>query len=167
MQIHEIKANNTKSKKRVGRGGKRGTYSGRGVKGQKSRAGRKMPPAIRELIKRYPKLRGYSFSSLTETSSINLNVIDKLFEKGEEVTVKSLTKKGLIKKDSKPKILGVGDIKNPVTVRGCLVSKTAKEKIEKAGGKVEKTQNTTNNKQQTKKTQNTNYLPTAGRQKIN
>ncbi len=47
-----------KSKKRVGRGGKRGTYSGRGIKGQKSRAGRKMRPAIRDLIQRTPKLRG-------------------------------------------------------------------------------------------------------------
>src|SRR4030043_532865 len=47
-----------KKKKRVGRGGKRGTYSGKGIKGQKSRAGRKMVPVIRELIKKYPKLRG-------------------------------------------------------------------------------------------------------------
>lgn len=47
-----------KTKKRVGRGGKRGTYSGRGVKGQKSRAGRRIRPAVRDLIQQIPKLRG-------------------------------------------------------------------------------------------------------------
>lgn len=64
MQIHQLKPiHKIKKKKRVGRGGKRGTYSGRGLKGQKSRAGRKMQPAIREFIKKFPKLRGYRFKS--------------------------------------------------------------------------------------------------------
>jgi len=59
MQLHELKPiHKLKKRKRVGRGGKKGTYSGRGIKGQKSRAGRKLKPAIRELIKRYPKIRG-------------------------------------------------------------------------------------------------------------
>jgi len=59
MQLHEIQPiHKNKSKKRVGRGGKRGTYSGRGLKGQKSRAGRKIRPAIRDLMQRTPKLRG-------------------------------------------------------------------------------------------------------------
>jgi large subunit ribosomal protein L15 len=62
MQLHEIKpTHKLKKRKRVGRGGKRGTYSGRGQKGQLSRAGRKLKPLIREIIKRYPKLRGYKF----------------------------------------------------------------------------------------------------------
>jgi large subunit ribosomal protein L15 len=47
----------------VGRGGKKGTYSGRGIKGQKSRAGKRLEPIIRSIIKRYPKLRGYRFKS--------------------------------------------------------------------------------------------------------
>jgi large subunit ribosomal protein L15 len=62
MQLHEIKpTHKLKKRKRVSRGGKRGTYSGRGQKGQLSRAGRKLKPLIREIIKRYPKLRGYKF----------------------------------------------------------------------------------------------------------
>ena len=62
MQLHELKPiHKKKQPKRVGRGGKKGTYSGRGMKGQKSRAGRRLPPVIREMIKRYPKLRGYKF----------------------------------------------------------------------------------------------------------
>ena len=56
MQIHELRPKHkNKSKKRVGRGGKKGTYSGRGGKGQTARAGSKVKPLIRELIKRYPK----------------------------------------------------------------------------------------------------------------
>ena len=63
MQLHDLKPNNkSKEKKRVGRGGKKGTYSGKGMKGQKSRAGRKLEPPIRGLIKRYHKLRGYKFN---------------------------------------------------------------------------------------------------------
>lgn len=59
MNLHQIApANKSKSKKRIGRGGKRGTYSGRGVKGQKARAGRKIRPATRDLIQQIPKLRG-------------------------------------------------------------------------------------------------------------
>ncbi len=59
MQLHEIQAVHTnKPRKRIGRGGKRGTYSGKGIKGQKSRAGKKIRPAIRDLIQRTPKLRG-------------------------------------------------------------------------------------------------------------
>jgi len=60
MQLHELQpTHKTKTSKRIGRGGKKGTYSGRGMKGQKSRAGARMQPLVRELIKRYPKLRGY------------------------------------------------------------------------------------------------------------
>ena len=60
MQLQELKPiHKKKQRKRVGRGGKRGTYAGRGLKGQRARAGRRLKPAIRELIKRYPKLRGY------------------------------------------------------------------------------------------------------------
>ncbi len=59
MQLHEVKPiHKNESRKRIGRGGKRGTYSGKGIKGQKSRAGRKIRPAVRDLIQRTPKLRG-------------------------------------------------------------------------------------------------------------
>jgi len=59
MQLHQIQPiHKLKKKKRVGRGGKRGTYCGRGIKGQKARAGAKIRPEIRDLIKRIPKLKG-------------------------------------------------------------------------------------------------------------
>lgn len=61
MQLHELQPlHENKKEKRVGRGGKRGTYSGRGVKGQKSRAGHSIRPAERDLIQQIPKLRGYA-----------------------------------------------------------------------------------------------------------
>ncbi len=57
MQLHQLQpSHKNRSKKRIGRGGKRGTYSGRGMKGQKARAGRKIRPAIRDLIQSLPKL---------------------------------------------------------------------------------------------------------------
>lgn len=59
MQLHEIHpTHKLKGKKRIGRGGKRGTYSGKGIKGQNSRAGAKVRPEMRDVIKKTPKLRG-------------------------------------------------------------------------------------------------------------
>jgi large subunit ribosomal protein L15 len=141
MQLNELKKNTTsKRKKRVGRGGKKGTYCGGGGKGQKGRAGAKFKPIIRGWIKRYPKLRGYNFNVQTEVSSINLDVLEKTFEAGAIVSPETLTSKRAIRKvDGKfptVKILGTGEIKKALTFENCLVSKTAKEKIEKAGGTV-------------------------------
>ena len=81
MQLHQIQPKNkAKKKKRIGRGGKRGTYSGRGMKGQKSRSGRKMKPVIRTMIKRYHKLRGYKFKSLKEKpATVNIDILEKRF----------------------------------------------------------------------------------------
>ena len=65
MQLHQLQPKHkNKTKKRIGRGGKRGTYSGRGQKGQKSRAGHRIRPAERDLIQRLPKLRGFKFKPL-------------------------------------------------------------------------------------------------------
>ncbi len=142
MQLHEIKPiHKLKNKKRVGRGGKRGTYSGHGVKGQKSRAGRRLKPIIRELIKRYPKLRGYRFRPKEEkTTIVNLEVLEKKFDSGEKISPKVLIEKRVIRriKGKVPgvKILGKGEIKKPLIIENCSVSKTVKEKIEKAGGKI-------------------------------
>lgn len=84
MQLHQLRPiHKKKPRKRVGRGGKRGTYSGRGVKGQKSRSGARLQPVIRELIKRYPKLRGYRFKPLKK--------------KGKSSKIKACGTKGLSK----------------------------------------------------------------------
>lgn len=142
MQIHEIQPDNkTKEKKRIGRGGKKGTYCGKGCKGQKSRAGRKMQPFMRELIKRYPKIRGYRQELRAEGGlSINLNVLEKYFEKGEKITPQILVDKKLIRKIAGKaplvKILGNGELTKSFNFEECLVSKAAQVKIEKAGGKI-------------------------------
>jgi large subunit ribosomal protein L15 len=141
MQLHELKKNTTtKRKKRVGRGGKKGTYCGGGGKGQKGRAGAKFKPIIRGWIKRYPKLRGYNFNTQTEVSAVNLDVLEKAFEVNALVNPESLIAKRIIRKvDGKLptiKILGTGEIKKALTIEGCLISKTVQEKIEKVGGTV-------------------------------
>lgn len=141
MQLHELKQNTTfKKKKRVGRGGKKGTYCGGGGKGQKGRAGAKFKPIIRGWIKRYPKLRGYNFNTQTDISSINLDVLEKTFKANALINPEVLVEKRVIRKiDGKlplVKILGTGELKIALTIENCLVSKTAKEKIEKVGGTV-------------------------------
>jgi len=136
MQLHELRP------KRIGRGGKRGTYSGRGIKGQKSRAGRKMQPVVRELIKRYPKLRGYKVRSKVKGQRpkviINLEVLEKKFSSGEKITPEVLLEKGIFRKIKGRipgiKILGKGKLTKSLTFEGCQLSKSAREKIEKAGG---------------------------------
>jgi len=142
MQIHQLKPKHKKKKKkRVGRGGKKGTYCGRGIKGQKARAGRKMQPIIRQILKKYPKLRGYKFSSLKkETAIVNLEVLDKKFKDGDLITPQVLIEKKIIKKVKGKippvKILGRGNLSKKLTIQNCFLSETAKSKIEKAGGKI-------------------------------
>lgn len=144
MQLHQLKPiHKLKKPKRVGRGGKHGTYSGRGIKGQKARAGKKLQPIIRNLIKRYPKLRGYKSKIKSQNSKLavfNLEILEKRFNAGDKVNPQVLLEKKIISrikgKLPKIKILGKGEIKKPLTIENCKVSEQAKEKIEKAGGKV-------------------------------
>ncbi|MEK7086728.1 MAG: 50S ribosomal protein L15 [Patescibacteria group bacterium] len=138
MQLHHLKPTLKKRRiKRIGRGGKRGTYSGRGMKGQRARAGRKIRPAERDLFQRLPKLRGFKHKSLKEKALVfNVEDLAKKFKEGT-INKKMLLELGLIKKVSVPvKILGNGEIKKSFKIRGLAVSKSAKEKIEKAGGSV-------------------------------
>jgi large subunit ribosomal protein L15 len=140
MQSHQIKPTiKSKKKKRVARGGKRGTYSGKGMKGQKSRAGRKLEPPIRGLIKRYHKLRGYKKSSIKEkTIIVSLDLLSKNFKDGDIVSLRTLTDKKIINKDSDKKvsvkILNKGTINKKLIIRNCFVSQSALAEIKKAGG---------------------------------
>ena len=142
MQLHELKPNHKRKEgKRIGRGGKRGTYSGRGVKGQKSRAGRKMVPSVRQLVKKYPKLRGYRFKSRKQKPEIlNLEILEKNFGKGDLVSPKILLEKKLISRIKgripEVKVLVKGKLTKKLTIKDCLISKSAKEKIEEAGGTI-------------------------------
>lgn len=155
MLLNELKpTHKNKGKKRIARGGKRGTYSGRGIKGQKSRAGAKIRPAIRDFIKTIPKLRGrgsHAFKSIKVSPTIvNLDAIVKKFESGSVINPESLIKKGLIsyKKGKIPavKILSKGEFNKKLTFENCLISKKAKEQIEKSGGNIkEKEESKTKN----------------------
>jgi len=142
MQLHSIKpTTKNRPKKRIGRGGKRGTYSGKGLKGQKSRAGRKMRPQMRDIIKKIPKKRGYRFSSIhARASVVNIGTLNSIFAEGDVVSPEALAGKKLIKKlkASYPpvKILGKGVLDKKIIVSGCVISKSAKEAVEKAGGKI-------------------------------
>lgn len=142
MQLQDLKPKHKiKERKRVGRGGKRGTYSGRGVKGQKARAGRTTRPAIRGFIKRYHKLRGYQNKARSGfVRTVDLDQLEKNFKDSEKVTPSSLAKKGVVSKIKgrlpKIKILSDGNIKKKVEIENCQISSSAKEKIEKAGGKI-------------------------------
>ncbi len=144
MQIHELKVNGKKARKRVGRGGKRGTYSGRGMKGQKARSGGNVDPLFEggktSLIERLKKLRGFK-SIHPKKIVFNLVDLEKKFEDGSEIAVSDFVKAGMIRKNKAKvgvKILGDGKLtKKFVIKKDVLVSKSAREAIEKAGGKVE------------------------------
>lgn len=145
MQIHQLQRNNpNKQSRRVGRGGLRGKTSGRGHKGQKQHGGHGLRPELRDQIKKLPKLRGrgknYNTSRHPSNVVVNLAQIEKHFDAGSTVSQITLKEKGLIKgaqaRTASIKILGNGDLTKKVTVEGCLVSKTAEEKISKAGGTV-------------------------------
>lgn len=134
MQLHQIKPiHKQKSRKRVGRGGKHGTYSGRGIKGQKSRAGRKLRPEIRDFIKKIPKKRGYRFKAIkSKPEIINLRDLEKYFNEEDVVSPEILLEKGLISRIKgrvpEVKILGSGELKKKLKIEGCKMSKSA-EKI--------------------------------------
>ncbi len=143
MQFHQIKSQSRfKKSKRVARGGKRGGYSGRGIKGQKSRAGAKIRPAARDLFTKFPKARGrakHSFKSrMIKPAILNLSVIEKNFKNGEIVNPDILFGKGLVgrpkKGHLKVKILGDGEISKKLSFQKVLLSNSARAKIEKAGG---------------------------------
>jgi len=143
MQLHDLKikeASKIKPKKRIGRGGKRGTFSGRGTKGQKARSGHKILPAERVLIQRLPKMRGMKNNPKShKTFALNVGQIEKM-----GLTI--IDRKTLLKKNlmgltfkGKIKVLGSGEINTPVEIsKNVLVSKSAEAKIVKAKGKVNK-----------------------------
>lgn len=138
MQLHELKITLKKpNKKRVGRGGKRGTTSGKGQKGQKARAGHRIRPAERDLLQRLPKLRGVKNKTFHNgVLIIQTDELEKIF--GEKpVSKKTLLESQLIKQISdKVKILDRGEAKRAFQIDGIPISKNAKMKIEKAGGSI-------------------------------
>lgn len=137
MELHQLQVNRgLKEKKRVGRGGKRGTYSGRGVKGQKARAGARFEPIIRPLIKRYHKLKGDRFTSAAKPkilAEVSLSALEKNFESGQTVSPEILREKSLIKsyygKVPAVKILNNGELTKDLIFEKCSFSNSAREKV--------------------------------------
>lgn len=151
MQIHEIKPTiKKKHKKRVGRGGKRGTYSGKGIKGQKSRAGAGIKPGFRggdtPLWKKFHKARGASKKVDAKKRGfqlrhpkpevVNLRDLNKRFSEGEIVSPKTLLEKRLVKKIKHGvKILGKGELKKKLAFKNVEMSKSVKERIKIYGSR--------------------------------
>lgn len=141
LTLHTIKSPKgaRKTGKRVGRGlSKGGSYSGRGVKGQRARSGGRaglQKKAIRHIMLSIKKNRGFK-SLKAKLLVVNVGTLAKNFPDGAKITPKALLEKGLIASEGKVKVLGEGSIGIKVVVDGCAVSETAKQKIESAGGSV-------------------------------
>ncbi len=134
----------THKKKRVGRGpgSGLGKTSGRGNKGQKSRSGysgkRGFEGGQMPLHRRLPK-RGFTNIFKREWAEVNLADLEKMFDAGATITPESLVERGLVRRSLQKSvvILGQGELKKSLTVSAHRFSKSAKEKIESAGGKAE------------------------------
>ncbi len=142
MQLNTLKrVHKNKDDKRVARGGKRGKTAGRGTKGQKARAGHRLRPELRDIIKKFPKHRGYNFKAfVVKPTPVNLALLELSFASGDAVTPAILLSRKLVAKiggkTPKVKILGTGKITKKVNISGCLFSLTAKAAIEAVGGTV-------------------------------
>ena len=152
LNLHSLQpAQPRKDRKRIGRGlgSGKGRYAGRGIKGQKARSGSHKLAAGFEggqmpIDMRLPKLRGNTSADAmpigpfrTYSQPVNLSALEERFSAGDEVTPETLKAKRLIRKVSVDvKILGVGELTKALTVSAHGFSKTAREKIEAAGGSV-------------------------------
>ncbi len=146
MQLNQLApaAGSTKGRKRVGRGHGSGwgKTAGRGMNGQKSRAGGGKGAGFEGgqtvLAMRLPKLPGFINHNRTEYAPVNVERLCAVFNDGDQVDHKSLVEKGIIKSESTlVKVLGSGECSKKLTVKLDKFSASAKEKIEAAGGTVE------------------------------
>jgi len=141
MQLHQLKPiHKQRAQKIIGRGGRRGHYCGSGVPKGRSRAANILP-VVRGLLKRYPKLRGYKFKTLSQKPAVlDLGILDKKFDVGQIVSPQILIEKRLVRRIGgvvpQIKILGGGVITKALVFESLLISEGAKEKIVKAGGKI-------------------------------
>ncbi len=144
MQSHQLTTPARPNRKRVGRGGKRGTYAGRGNKGQKARSGGKVNPLFEggrsSLVERMKKLRGFK-SIHPKPTEVTLGALERAFKSGETVTLATLIERGLVLARNEKrgaKILRTGELKKKLTIAaGIQTTNGAREAIEKAGGTIE------------------------------
>ena len=147
MKLNTLISKNQKSKKRLGRGvgSSKGKTSGRGHKGQKARSGvaiKSFEGGQMPLYRRLPKRGFRNFSTSKKIAIINLSRIQEIIAKqktilNNKINISNLQKSKLIsKKFVKLKLLGTGDLKQKLDIEVNAISKSAKDKIEKLGGKV-------------------------------
>jgi len=140
MQIQNLKPRSPrKSTQRVGRGGKRGTYSGKGQKGQSSRAGHKSFSGMRVMFARIPKRRGIGNNVINKHQiDISLDSIVKVFNDNSTISPKTLKDNKFIKAlNDSVKIVGSkSTLSKKFTVKGVYLSGGALKQIENAGGTV-------------------------------
>lgn len=148
MQLHTLSPRHKNYKSTVvGRGGKRGKTSGRGGKGQTARAGHKIRPEARDLIKKIPKLRGHGKNRARTVRAdrvvfapINLIALEAAYKAGETVSPATLLTKGLVHAQKgrapKVKILGTGELSKALVFTRVSFSASAKQAVEKAGGTI-------------------------------
>lgn len=145
MRLHELRPKTKKkNRKRVGRGGKRGTYSGKGLKGQKSRAGAGVKPGFRggdtPLWKKFHKARGASRKldikkigfqvRHKKPRVVNLRDLDKRFAAGEIVSPRTLKEKRMVKNIRHGvKILGKGQLSKKLVFKGVMMSEAVKDRV--------------------------------------
>ncbi|MBI3538315.1 MAG: 50S ribosomal protein L15 [Chloroflexi bacterium] len=144
MKLHDLRptAGSTHRKKRVGRGisAGQGKTAGRGTKGQGARTGSGIKLYFEggqnPLVRRLPRLRGFSNHFRIEYQVVNLETLNK-FDAGAQVTPALLVERGMVKQLAPVKILGQGELKKALTVHAHAFSESAKEKIVALGGKAE------------------------------
>jgi large subunit ribosomal protein L15 len=132
-----------RARKRVGRGDSAGggSYAGRGMKGQKSRSGRGLRPGFEggqnPLIKGLPMKRGFNNRYKTYYALVDLDTLQERFEANAQVTPELLHQMGVIRRTKLPvKVVGDGELQQPLTVAAHKFTASARAKIEAAGGSV-------------------------------
>lgn len=142
MNLLTLKNKNKKVVKRRGRGNGsgKGTFSGRGMNGQTARAGGKRRPGFEggqtPLIRKMPKLKGFKNPNHIDFQVVNVEKLE-IFDDGSTINIADLYEKNLINRKDRPiKILGNGKLTKKLEVKVDRVSSSAREKIEKAKGKV-------------------------------
>jgi large subunit ribosomal protein L15 len=142
LMLNALPKTHGRRKKRVGRGNaSRGTYSGKGMKGQRARSGGRGGLKLRGLkqsMMAQPKARGFT-SPNPRAQVVNLQQLDKAFAAGDTVDVAALAKRGLVVGTTTPvKLLATGKLSKALTVKLQGASKTAQEAVTKAGGSYER-----------------------------
>ncbi len=141
IQLHSLPSRNTKTKRRVGRGNaSNGTYSGRGMKGQRSRSGGKSGLArlaARAWVEKLPKAKGFT-SIHAKPAWLDIAVLSDHFSDGDTVTPGLLKQKNLVSDiRNGVKLLGNSTVAKKLTIKNMYLSASARTAIEKAGGVIE------------------------------